>query len=63
MHFEKNERRYVNKFEIYDIQIFYYMQNNDNQVNNILWSNNLVDIYIVKILFRYFRILTVSVRY
>lgn len=63
MHFEKNERRYVNKFEIYDIQIFYYMQNNDNQVNNTLWSNNLVDIYIVKILFRYFRILTVSVRY
>lgn len=26
-----------------------YMQSNDNQVNNILWSNNLVEIYIVKI--------------
>lgn len=25
------------------------MQSNDNQVNNILWSNNLVEIYIVKI--------------
>lgn len=25
------------------------MQSNGNQVNNILWSNNLVEIYIVKI--------------
>lgn len=39
------------------------MRSNDNQVNNILWSNNLIEIYIAKILFHYFRILTVSVRY
>lgn len=63
IHFTKNQRWYANNFEAYDIQIFYYMQSNDNQVNNILWSNNLVEIYIVKILFHYFRILTASVRY
>lgn len=30
MHLKKNERWYVNKFELYDIQ------SNDDQVNNIL---------------------------